>query len=225
MSFYLCLVAAKRLYCEWSRSVSTSQCPRGMPRACSVGLVENGQRAPSECKGALQDCQVSLTLTLIPPTPQNHTTSAVIVRTKSPLNWVAFYLLQIFLMFCVKRTKSLVSSSSSYKSCLPKSHRIDIQRRNRLDRFRIRNTLKHFLKKLGSCSVDEYSLKLKYLIELSGIEPTLGSETYHVNCSSDPLKSAFSLVRVTGENGIQTSKGCHTDDALVRKIWRGVIVI
>lgn len=84
---YLCLVVAKRLYCEWSRSVSASQCPRGMPWACSVGLVENGQRAPSECKGGLQDCQVSFTLTLPP-----------IVRTKSPLNWMAFDLLQIFLM-------------------------------------------------------------------------------------------------------------------------------
>ncbi|KAK5930669.1 hypothetical protein CgunFtcFv8_026887 [Champsocephalus gunnari] len=66
----------------------------------------------------------------------------------------------------------------SYKSCLPKLHRHDIQRRNRLDRFRIRNTLKRFLKKLGNCSIDESSLKLKYLIELAGIEPSLGSETF-----------------------------------------------
>lgn len=71
---YLCLVAAKRLYCEWSGSVSTSQCTRGMPRACSVGLVENGQRAPSERKGALQDGQVSFTLTLTPPPPPPKTT-------------------------------------------------------------------------------------------------------------------------------------------------------
>ncbi|XP_071059003.1 tyrosine-protein kinase JAK2-like isoform X2 [Pseudochaenichthys georgianus] len=66
----------------------------------------------------------------------------------------------------------------SYKSCLPKLHRNDIQRRNRLDRFRIRNTLKRFLKKLGNCSIDESSLKLKYLIELASIEPSLGSETF-----------------------------------------------
>lgn len=84
--FHSCLVAAKRLYCEWSRSVSTSQCPRGMPRARSVGLVENGQRAPSECKGALQDRQVSFTLTPTPLPSRNHTASAVIVTTKSPLN-------------------------------------------------------------------------------------------------------------------------------------------
>lgn len=102
----------------------------------------------------------------------------------------------------------------SYKSCLPKSHRHDIQRRNRLDRYRIRNTLKRFLKKLGNCSVDECSLKLKYLIELAGIEPSLGSETFQVNPSSSQSKSAFSLVRVTGENGIETSRSCQHDGAL-----------
>uniref|UniRef100_A0A8C4IQQ8 Tyrosine-protein kinase n=1 Tax=Dicentrarchus labrax TaxID=13489 RepID=A0A8C4IQQ8_DICLA len=99
----------------------------------------------------------------------------------------------------------------SYKSCLPKSHRHEIQKRNRLDRYRIRNTLKRFLKKLGNCSVDEYSLKLKYLIELAGIEPSLGTETFQVNSSSSHLKATFSLVRVTGETGIQTSESCHPD--------------
>uniref|UniRef100_A0A3B4GVH2 Tyrosine-protein kinase n=1 Tax=Pundamilia nyererei TaxID=303518 RepID=A0A3B4GVH2_9CICH len=93
----------------------------------------------------------------------------------------------------------------SYKSCLPMSHRHDIQKRNRLDRYRIRNTLKRFLKKLGNCSVDECSLKLKYLIELSGIEPSVGTETFQVNHSSSHPKSDFSLVRVTGETGIQTA--------------------
>lgn len=102
----------------------------------------------------------------------------------------------------------------SYKSCLPRSHRMEIQKRNLVDRYRIRHTLKHFLKKIGSCSVDEYSLKLKYLIELTGIIPTLGSEIYHVNPSTDHLKSAFSFLRVNGETGIQTSNSTHTDGAL-----------
>lgn len=110
----------------------------------------------------------------------------------------------------------LYCSFFSYKSCLPKSHRHDIQKRNRLDRYRIRNSLKHFLKKFGNCSVDECSLKLMYLIELAGIEPSLGSETFEVNCSSSHLKSTVSLVRVTGGTGIQTSGSCHPDDALVR---------
>nr|XP_015826305.2 tyrosine-protein kinase JAK2 [Nothobranchius furzeri] len=99
----------------------------------------------------------------------------------------------------------------SYKSCLPESHRFEIQKRNFLDRFRIRKSLKCFLKKLGNCPVDEYNLKLKYLIELSGIEPSLDSETFHVNRSSSYLNATISLVRVTGETGIQTSGGCRPD--------------
>ncbi|XP_076009174.1 tyrosine-protein kinase JAK2 [Genypterus blacodes] len=104
----------------------------------------------------------------------------------------------------------------SYKSCLPKSHRHDIQKRNRLDRYRIRNTLKCFLKKLGSCSVDECSLRLKYLIELAAIEPSLGRETFQVNDfpPQSPKKSTLSAVRVSGETGIQTSGGSHSDGAL-----------
>lgn len=100
----------------------------------------------------------------------------------------------------------------SYKSCLPKPHRHDIQKRNRLDRYRIRNTLKRFLKKLGHCSVDECSLKLKYLIELAGIEPSLGTETFRVTHSSSNT-TKDSLVRVTGETGIQTCN--RSDDGLI----------
>uniref|UniRef100_A0A7N6AIS6 Tyrosine-protein kinase n=1 Tax=Anabas testudineus TaxID=64144 RepID=A0A7N6AIS6_ANATE len=102
-------------------------------------------------------------------------------------------------------TPNLILFSCSYKSCLPKSHRHDIQKRNRLDRYRIRNTLKRFLKKIGNCSVDECSLKVKYLIELAGIVPSLGSEIFQVNPSASQSNSTFTLMRVTGETGIQTS--------------------
>uniref|UniRef100_UPI0037E8A0C1 tyrosine-protein kinase JAK2 n=1 Tax=Semicossyphus pulcher TaxID=241346 RepID=UPI0037E8A0C1 len=102
----------------------------------------------------------------------------------------------------------------SYKSCLPKLHRQDIQKRNRLDRYRIRNTLKHYLRKIGCCSVDECSLKLKYLIELADIEPSLGSETFQINSSFSNSKSNSSLVRVTGESGIETSGSCPPDSAV-----------
>uniref|UniRef100_A0A7N8Y938 Tyrosine-protein kinase n=1 Tax=Mastacembelus armatus TaxID=205130 RepID=A0A7N8Y938_9TELE len=103
----------------------------------------------------------------------------------------------------------------SYKSCLPKSHRHDIQKRNRLDRYRIRNTLKRFLKKIGNCSVDECSLKVKYLIELAGIEPSLGSEAFPADSSGSHSKST--LIRVTGETGIQTSRRSHPDDSMLLK--------
>ncbi|KAK7889828.1 hypothetical protein WMY93_025388 [Mugilogobius chulae] len=103
-----------------------------------------------------------------------------------------------------ERHKSVreLCKSVSYKSCLPTSHRHDIQKRNRLDRYRIRNTLKHFLRKLGSCSVDACTLKVKYLIQLSAIEPSLGSEVFQVDCSFS--NSSCTHVRVSGESGIQT---------------------
>lgn len=107
----------------------------------------------------------------------------------------------------------------SYKSCLPKSHRHDIQKRNRLDRYRIRNTLKHFLKKLGNCSVDECSLKLKYLIELANIEPSLGKEIFKVNPSSSESKSSFTRLQVTGEAGIQTDGSSDPDDNMEWKTF------
>lgn len=106
-------------------------------------------------------------------------------------------------------------SSHSYKSCLPKSHRVDIEKRNWVERLRIRNTLKHFLKKFGNCPLDECNVKLMYLSELTGIQPSLGSETFHVDPSSSCSNSqaSVSLVRVTGEFGIQTCEGC--DGAVV----------
>ncbi|KAM7012052.1 tyrosine-protein kinase JAK2 [Tautogolabrus adspersus] len=102
----------------------------------------------------------------------------------------------------------------SYKSCLPKLHCQDIQKRNRLDRYRIRNTLKHYLRKIGSYSVDECSLKLKYLIELAVIEHSLGSEIFQVKPSFSQSNPNFSLVRVTGETGIQISDSSHPDTAV-----------
>ncbi|KAI5625728.1 tyrosine-protein kinase JAK3, partial [Silurus asotus] len=88
-----------------------------------------------------------------------------------------------------------VCKTVSYKSCLPEIHRAEIQRMTRLARYHIRKNLKHFLKKLGRCSAGEQSLKLKYLMELSAVEPNYGSECFITSCS---------MVRVSGEGGIQT---------------------
>ncbi|XP_067085736.1 tyrosine-protein kinase JAK2 [Osmerus mordax] len=100
----------------------------------------------------------------------------------------------------------------SYKSCLPETHRTNIQKRNRLYRYWTRSTLKRFLNRLGGCSVDASSLKLKYLIELAGLEPSLWTETFIVTGSTTQMQSqgsTFSLLLVSGEGGIQTSDG-HT---------------
>uniref|UniRef100_A0A673YFN7 non-specific protein-tyrosine kinase n=1 Tax=Salmo trutta TaxID=8032 RepID=A0A673YFN7_SALTR len=104
-----------------------------------------------------------------------------------------------------------VCKNVSYKSCLPETHRQEIQQLSRLARYRIRNTLKRFLKKLGRCSVGERSLKLKYLMELAGVEPSHGTETFHVNHPGTQLQQkepTFNLMRVAGESGIQFS-GSH----------------
>uniref|UniRef100_A0A8C1XW57 Tyrosine-protein kinase n=1 Tax=Cyprinus carpio TaxID=7962 RepID=A0A8C1XW57_CYPCA len=79
-----------------------------------------------------------------------------------------------------ERNQSLgeICNTTSYKSCLPETHRQDIQRMSRLARYQIRKTLKRFLKKLGRCSAGERSLKLKYLMELSVLEPNYGSESF-----------------------------------------------
>uniref|UniRef100_A0A8C7QIJ7 Tyrosine-protein kinase n=1 Tax=Oncorhynchus mykiss TaxID=8022 RepID=A0A8C7QIJ7_ONCMY len=91
-----------------------------------------------------------------------------------------------------------VCKNVSYKSCLPETHRQEIQQLSRLARYRIRNTLKRFLKKLGRCSVGERSLKLKYLMELAGVEPSHGTETFQVNHPGSQLQQkepTFNLMR------------------------------
>uniref|UniRef100_A0A8C1H6S8 Tyrosine-protein kinase n=1 Tax=Cyprinus carpio carpio TaxID=630221 RepID=A0A8C1H6S8_CYPCA len=79
-----------------------------------------------------------------------------------------------------ERNQSLgeICNTTSYKSCLPETHRQDIQRMSRLARYQIRKTLKRFLKKLGKCPAGERNLKLKYLMELSVLEPNYGSESF-----------------------------------------------
>ncbi|XP_036435567.1 tyrosine-protein kinase JAK2 [Colossoma macropomum] len=100
-----------------------------------------------------------------------------------------------------------VCKTVSYKSCLPETHREDIQRMSRLARYQIRKTLKHFLQKLGRCSAGERSLKLKYLMELSAVAPSHGSECFTMHRSGwlqCPESQPVTVVRVSGEGGIQT---------------------
>lgn len=95
----------------------------------------------------------------------------------------------------------------SYKSCLPESHRQNIQQLSRLTRFRIRKTLKHFLNKLARCPAGAHSLKLKYLMELAAVEPRHGTECFQVRCpgcSSLTTEPASKSLLVSGEVGIQS---------------------
>uniref|UniRef100_A0AAR2LK20 Tyrosine-protein kinase n=1 Tax=Pygocentrus nattereri TaxID=42514 RepID=A0AAR2LK20_PYGNA len=81
------------------------------------------------------------------------------------------------------RSPREVCKTISYKSCLPETHREDIQRMSRLARYQIRKTLKRFLQKLGRCSAGERSLKLKYLMELSAVAPNYDSECFTMHRS------------------------------------------
>ncbi|CDQ57933.1 unnamed protein product [Oncorhynchus mykiss] len=119
-----------------------------------------------------------------------------------------------------------VCKNVSYKSCLPETHRQEIQQLSRLARYRIRNTLKRFLKKLGRCSVGERSLKLKYLMELAGVEPSHGTETFQVNHPGSQLQQkepTFNLMRVAGESGIQFSGSHCPADVLVRESAKSLL--
>ncbi|KAJ7993192.1 hypothetical protein DPEC_G00269890 [Dallia pectoralis] len=112
-----------------------------------------------------------------------------------------------------------VCKTVSYKSCLPEMHRQNIQQLSRLARYRIRNTLKRFLKKLGRCSVEEHSLKIKYLMELAGVESSSGMETFLVNQPGSqlpPKEPPVRLLRVSGEGGIEIS-ACHCPEEV--KEW------
>ncbi|XP_036376687.1 tyrosine-protein kinase JAK2 [Megalops cyprinoides] len=108
-----------------------------------------------------------------------------------------------------ERNQSLkdVCKTVSYKSCLPESQRQDIQRMNRLARYRLRKTLKHVLHKLGRCPVSGHSLKLKYLMELAVVEPCHGTENFQVHDPGWQQKREeprCKFLQVSGEGGIQT---------------------
>lgn len=101
---------------------------------------------------------------------------------------------------------------SSYKSCLPETHRRDIQSLSRLARYQIRKTLKRFLKKLGNCSAGVHNLKLKYLMELRAVEPAYGSECFSMHQSgwlAQSEQQRVKSIRVSGEGGIQIQTTEH----------------
>uniref|UniRef100_A0AAY4DMW6 Tyrosine-protein kinase n=1 Tax=Denticeps clupeoides TaxID=299321 RepID=A0AAY4DMW6_9TELE len=93
-----------------------------------------------------------------------------------------------------------------YKSCLPETHRQDIQKMSRLARYQIRKMVWRCMKRLRHCSASEHSLKLKYLMELAAIEPSHGTECFLTYDPSWQQKEQQrpKFLRVSGETGIQT---------------------
>uniref|UniRef100_A0AAY4DKI5 Tyrosine-protein kinase n=1 Tax=Denticeps clupeoides TaxID=299321 RepID=A0AAY4DKI5_9TELE len=97
-------------------------------------------------------------------------------------------------------------SPHRYKSCLPETHRQDIQKMSRLARYQIRKMVWRCMKRLRHCSASEHSLKLKYLMELAAIEPSHGTECFLTYDPSWQQKEQQrpKFLRVSGETGIQT---------------------
>uniref|UniRef100_A0A7N8YH23 Tyrosine-protein kinase n=1 Tax=Mastacembelus armatus TaxID=205130 RepID=A0A7N8YH23_9TELE len=96
-----------------------------------------------------------------------------------------------------------IYSNTSYKSFLPKCMRSCIQEYNILTRKRIRYRFKRFIQQFRECKATVCNLKLKYLMSLEMLLPSLYSERFQVT----DLSAREVTIVVTGNKGIQWSKG------------------
>lgn len=90
----------------------------------------------------------------------------------------------------------------SYKSFLPKCMQSRIKEYNLLTRKRIRYRFKRFIQQFSECKATIGNLKLKYLMNLEMLLPSLYSEHFEVT----KLSRKVTIV-VTGNKGIQLSEG------------------
>ncbi|XP_054612498.1 tyrosine-protein kinase JAK2a isoform X2 [Dunckerocampus dactyliophorus] len=96
-----------------------------------------------------------------------------------------------------------IYNDTSYKSFLPSCMRHRIQQYNLLTRKRIRFRFKKFVQQFSECKATVCKLRLKYLMSLEMLLPSLHSERFHV---TDLLAHDVTIV-VSGNKGIQWSKG------------------
>ncbi|XP_061763449.1 tyrosine-protein kinase JAK2a [Nerophis ophidion] len=96
-----------------------------------------------------------------------------------------------------------IYNDTSYKSFLPSCMRSRIQRYNILTRKRIRFCFKKFIQQCSECKATVCKLRLKYLMSLETLLPSLHTERFHV---ADLSAHRLTIV-VTGNKGIQWSKG------------------
>ncbi|XP_074850965.1 tyrosine-protein kinase JAK2 isoform X2 [Carettochelys insculpta] len=111
------------------------------------------------------------------------------------------------------QTPLAIYNSVSYKNFLPKSVRAKIQEYHILTRKRIRYRFRRFIQQFGQCRATARNLKLKYLINLESLQPAFYSEIFEVKepCRSSPGDESFATIVVTGNSGIQCSRGKHKD--------------
>ncbi|XP_068429971.1 tyrosine-protein kinase JAK2a [Clinocottus analis] len=91
---------------------------------------------------------------------------------------------------------------TSYKSFLPKSMQSRIQEYNILTRKRIRYRFKKFIQQFSDCKATVSNLKLKYLMSLELLQPSLYAERFQVA----DLSAREVTIVVTGDTGVQWSK-------------------
>nr|XP_019938074.1 PREDICTED: tyrosine-protein kinase JAK2-like [Paralichthys olivaceus] len=102
-----------------------------------------------------------------------------------------------------------IYNDTSYKSFLPSCMRSRIQEYNILTRKRIRYRFKKFIQQFTECKVTVCNLRLKYLMNLEMLLPSLFSEHFQVT----DLSACELTIVVTGNKGIQCLKGKEEDGA------------
>uniref|UniRef100_A0A671XSJ1 Tyrosine-protein kinase n=1 Tax=Sparus aurata TaxID=8175 RepID=A0A671XSJ1_SPAAU len=96
-----------------------------------------------------------------------------------------------------------ICNDTSYKAFLPRCVRSRIQEYNVLTRKRIRYRFKKFIQQFSECKATVCNLKLKYLMSLETLLPSLYSERFQVT----DLSAREVTIVVMGNKGIQWSKG------------------
>ncbi|KAM7393019.1 hypothetical protein PAMA_007913 [Pampus argenteus] len=102
-----------------------------------------------------------------------------------------------------------IYNDTSYKSFLPRSMQSRIQEYNILTRKRIRFRFKKFIQQVNECKATVFNLKLKYMMNLEMLLPSLYSERFQVT----DLSSREVTIVVMGNKGIQWSKGKEAEGA------------
>ncbi|XP_022617823.1 tyrosine-protein kinase JAK2 isoform X1 [Seriola dumerili] len=102
-----------------------------------------------------------------------------------------------------------IYNDTSYKSFLPRCMQSRIQEYNILTRKRIRYRFRRFIQQFSECKATVCNLKLKYLMSLEMLLPSLYSERFQVT----DLSAREVTIVVMGNKGIQWSKGKEEEGA------------
>ncbi|KAM9337997.1 tyrosine-protein kinase JAK2-like [Symphorus nematophorus] len=102
-----------------------------------------------------------------------------------------------------------ICNDNSYKSFLPRCMQSRIQEYNIFTRKRIRYRFKKFIQQFSECKATVGNLKLKYLMSLETLLPSLYCERFQVS----GLSAREATIVVMGNKGIQLSKGKEEEGA------------